>query len=57
MGKSWKEKPWKYKNNKDFQKKHKKHKEQKPFEPLPDSGDDTTLIEEIADDVFNEPTE
>ena len=33
MGKSFKEKPWKYKNNKDFQKKQKrndKHNHQKP---------------------------
>jgi len=34
MGKSWKEKPWKYKNDRNFQKKQKKHqKGQKPFEP------------------------
>ena len=33
MGKSWKEKPWKYKNNKDFQKKN--HKKNKRHQPMP----------------------
>ncbi len=30
MGKSWKEKPWKYKTDKNFQKKQKHKKGQKP---------------------------
>jgi len=37
MGKSFKEKPWKYKNNKDFQNKTKKNKNgKKPrFDEMP----------------------
>ncbi len=50
MGKNWREKPWKYKNNRDFQKKQKqKNKGQKPFEPIQDS--------DVLNSPFDDPPE
>lgn len=50
MGRSWKEKPWKYKNDKGFQKKQKeKQKHHKPFEPQQDS--------DLPNSPFDDPPE
>ena len=62
MSKTWKEKPWKYKNDRNFQKKQKKHqKGQKPFEPpitlddAPDSFPDDIPIEVVHDNFNDAP--